>query len=62
MKAKPVGEVEEAPRVSTWVPKYSMQDPGTYISPERVSIVIERVFNNGPRLGAAPVPAATEAA
>jgi hypothetical protein len=48
-KAKPV-EVEEAPRVSTWQPKYGMSDPCTYISPERISAVIEQVFNDAPRV------------
>lgn len=49
-KAKPV-EVEEAPRVVAWVPKHGMQDPGTRISEARIDAVIERIFNDAPRLG-----------
>ena len=59
-KAKPV-EVEEAPRVVAWVPKHGMQDPGTRISEARIDAMIERIFNDGSRLGT-PAVAATEAA
>jgi len=58
-KAKPV-EVEEAPpRDERPPPKW--RDPGTRISEARIDAVIERIFNDGPRLGTLTL-AATEAA
>jgi hypothetical protein len=58
-KAKPVEAEEAPPKDDRPPPKW--RDPGRRISQTRIDPVIERIFNNGPRLGA-PALAATEAA
>ena len=59
-KAKRVEE-EEAPPPRDDRPPPQWRDPGTRISEARIDAVIERIFNDGPRLGT-PALAATEAA
>jgi hypothetical protein len=58
-KAKPV-EAEAVP--PAYEPEKTLyKDPGRRCDPRKIDAAIERIFNDGPRLGA-PALAATEAA
>lgn len=60
-KAKRPSEEEETLPPRDERPQAIWHDPGTCVSPERIDATIERIFNDGPRLGV-PTLAKSEAA
>jgi hypothetical protein len=58
-KAKPVEAEEAPPKDDRPPPKW--RDPGRRCDPSKIDAAIERIFNDGARLGT-PALAATEAA
>jgi hypothetical protein len=66
VRASPKSEPIAAPAAYAAPPAYEPdkslhRDPATWISPERISACIDRIYGNAPRLGAASL-AASEAA